>query len=272
MFLRCTQHAGLMLRALLYVKAFSGVVLNHPLDETIAPGAQMNEGSVSTSLGLRGFPALSEHLMLERDLELLKHTESSLHALNISSRGSLERIERAKQTGASVSSSVPAMNLLLTDSALQDFNGLCKGKPVLRSEEDRKALLKGLRSGSIDVVSSNHQPLEVEAKNVEFPRASFGAIGLETCYAVVQTAYKGKLSASKVQEIFARRPREIFNMAMPEIIEGAHAELTLFNCAESWTLGAGHLRSKSRNTPFVGRTFVGRVLGTVHNDAYYFNG
>jgi len=266
------QHAGLMMRALLYAKAFSGVVLNHPLDKSISPNAQMNEGVVSTALGMRGFPALSEHLMLERDLELLDHTDSKLHVLNISSAGSLERVERAKRAGANVSSSVPAINLLFNEEAMQGFNASAKVLPVLRTESDRNALLKGLKDSTIDVVSSNHQPIEVEEKNVEFPRAAFGAIGLETCYPVVQTACKGKLSATKVFEIFAMRPRAIFNLAVPQITEGEQAEFTLFTCTDNWTLGLGHLRSKSRNTPFLGQKFTGKVMGTVHNGQYHFNG
>lgn len=266
------QHAGLMMRALLYVKAFDGLVINHPLDESIAPGAQINEGAVSTALGMRGFPELSEHLMLERDLELLRHTDSKLHALNISSQGSLSRIKAAKAAGLKVTSSVPALNLILSESAMENFNVMTKVLPVLRTEQDRQALLKGLKSGDIDIVSSNHRPLEVELKDLEFPRAEFGALGLETCYPTVQTAFKGKLQAKKVAEIFAYRPRQMFNMPIPEIAEGSPAEFTIFNCDEQWTLGSGHLRSKSRNTPFLGTEFTGKVLGTVHNDQYFFHG
>ncbi|NNE29668.1 MAG: dihydroorotase [Saprospiraceae bacterium] len=264
------QHSGLMMRALLYAKSFGGVVLNSPHDASIAPGGQMHEGKVSTSMGLTGLPDLAEHLMLERDLELLRHTESRLHVLNISSKGSLRRIRQAKKSGLDVSASVPALNLLLIDKAVEGFDVMTKVTPPLREEGDRKALLKGLKDGTLDLVSSNHRPLEVEAKNVEFPRAEFGSIGLESCYPVVQTAFEGGLDPEDVFEIFCQRPRNIFGLSVPEIAQGEPAELTIFNCQEEWTLGAGHLLSKSQNTPLIGHSFLGKVLGTIHNGEHFF--
>jgi len=264
------QHAGLLQRALLYAKSFDGLIMNHPLDDTLAKEGLMHEGVVSTSLGMKGIPEISETMMLQRDLTLLEYTDSRLHLSNISSAESVRKVAAAQKAGKKVSCSVPAMNLLLNDESLLGFDVQAKVKPVLRSEKDRKALIKGVKNGVVTFVSSNHQPLEMEAKAVEFPRASFGSIGLETCFAVVNTAMAGQLTAEEVHQLFAKNPRRLLKIEIPELKEGAEANLTLFSLDETWSFGPGHIRSKSQNTPFKGREFTGRPLGTVLRDKHYF--
>jgi len=264
------QHAGLLQRALLYVKSFDGLVMNHPNDSTLSKDGQMHEGNVSSSLGMKGIPDISETLMLQRDLTLLSYTESKLHVSNISSAESLKLVTAAKKAGQAVTCSVPAINLALNDEALNDYDVQVKVLPVLRKEKDRKALLKGIKNQQISFVSSNHQPLEREAKAVEFPRAEFGAIGLESCFATVNTALEGNLDATEVQQLFAVSPRTVLGIEIPTLEVGAEANITLFNLDEEWTFGPGHIRSKSQNTPFLGTKFKGRALGTVLRKAYHF--
>ena len=264
------QHAGLLQRALLYVKSFDGLIFNQPLDDTLAKDGLMHEGKVSTSLGMRGIPEISETLMVQRDLSLLNYTDSRLHLSNISSGESVKAINAAQKAGHKVSCSVPAMNLLLNEEAMQNFDVQAKVKPVLRSEKDRKALIKAVKNGVIAFVSSNHQPLEQEAKAVEFPRASFGAIGLETCFAVVNTAMEGDLTAEDIYRLFVENPRKLLKIDLPQLEEGSEANLTLFSTDEVWNFGPGHIRSKSQNTPFKGSSFTGKALGTVLRDKYHF--
>ena len=187
------QDGGLMLRALQYVTAFDGVVINQPMDTGIAGGGQLHEGFVSTSLGMKGIPNLAEELMVQRDLELLAYTSSRLHLANISTAGAVDHIRAAKADGLNVTCSVAALNLAFDDEGLWEFDTNMKVLPPLRSAADRLALHEGLQDGTIDVVTSNHVPLEEELKKLEFPFAAFGATGLETAFALAHTHLEEKL-------------------------------------------------------------------------------
>lgn len=254
------QHAGLLMRALLYVKTFGGLVINQPLDDTIAPGGQMHEGLMSTMLGMRGIPSLAEELMVERDLRLLAYTESRLHLANISTAGSVARIRAAKQAGLAVTASVPALNLLFTDEAIADFESNFKVMPPLRSETDRQALLAGLADGTLDWVSSNHHALEEEAKMLEFPYADFGAIGLQTCFGLICTATAGLMDLDALVDRMSLRPRHTLGLPPAAIAVGAPADCTLFQPDHSWALAVQDIRSKSKNTPLLGYSLTGRPI------------
>ncbi len=255
-------HSGLLLRALDYSKAFDGLIINHPHDPSLIPGGQMHEGSVSTSMGLRGIPSISEVMMLERDIQLLDYSQSKLHVLNISTAKAVELVRQAKARGLNITASVPAMNLTYTDEALQGFDVNYKVLPPLRDEHERAALEAGLQDGTIDCITSNHRPLEPEAKHLEFPNADFGVISLETTFALLHT--KQILSLAQLVEKLAQHPRKVLNLEMPNIQAGNLANLTIFNTHLQWTYTADTIQSRSKNTPFIGKDFKGKVIAVLN--------
>ncbi len=257
------QDGGLMMRALQYVKPFDGVILNQPHDKSIAPGGQMNEGIVSTSLGLRGIPDMAEELMVQRDLHLVEYTDGRLHFQNISTAGAVKLIREAKKKGLRVTASVAAMNIGCDDGLLLDFDSNFKVMPPLREHSDIKAIQTGLKDGTIDCITSNHTPLDEEAKNLEFPHADFGAIGLETAFALSRTHSHKFLSVSQLVEKFALAPRKILGLPLPEIALGAAANFTIFDPDEQWVFSEKDIRSKSKNTPFLSWTLRGKVLAVI---------
>jgi dihydroorotase len=223
---------------------------------------------MSTSLGLRGIPVISEELMVQRDVFLAEYTGSRLHLLNISTAGSVRLVKAAKAKGLNVTASVAAMNLACDDSLLFDFDCNFKVMPPLRDKTDLKALQKGLKDGTIDCITSNHTPLDAEAKNLEFPFAAFGAIGLETAFALSNTHLKGILNTEQLVEKLAIAPRQILGLEVPEIAEGAPADLTIFDPEREWTFTEKDIFSKSKNTPFTGWNFKGKALAIVRKNQF----
>jgi len=265
------QHAGIMLRALQYVKAFDGVVVNQPLEASIASGGQMHEGGVSTALGVPGIPSLAEEMMVERDLHLLRYAESRLHLANISTKGAVERIRAAKAEGLRVTCSVPVLNLVQDESALASFDSRFKVMPPLRSAADREALQEGLLDGTIDMIVSNHQPLEEELKKLEFSYAEFGSTGLETLYALCCTYLDSWLEEEQLVEKIAYRPRQIFGLPLPEIAVGQPAELTIFHPEAAWTYERDQVYSRSFNSPYLGQPLRGRAIAVINNGQSFVN-
>jgi len=259
------QDNGLLLRALQYVRPFEGVVMHQPLDAGIAGEGQMHEGVVSTSLGMKGIPSLAEELMVERDLYLLAYADSSLHLANISTAGAVQQIREAKARGLRVTASVAAMNLVFDDEALDDFDSNFKVLPPVRHASDREALIAGLLDGTIDFINSNHMPVDEEGKKREFPYADFGAIGLETAFAASWAALKNKAPVGKMVEWLAVHPRKRFGLPVPKIEAEQPANLTVFDPEQTWTFSTDDIRSKSKNSPFVGRKLSGRVLAIINN-------
>lgn len=259
------QDNGLLLRALQYVRPFEGIVVHQPLDAGIAGEGQMHEGIVSTSLGMKGIPSLAEELMVERDLYLLAYADSNLHLPNISTAGAVQQIREAKARGLRVTASVAAMNLVFDDEALNDFDSDFKVLPPVRHASDREALIAGLLDGTIDFITSNHVPVDEEGKKREFPYADFGAIGLETAFAASWDVLKNKASVEKMVAWLAVHPRMRFSVPMPQIEAGQTANLTIFDPDLDWTFTANDIRSKSKNSPFVGRKLTGRVLAIINN-------
>lgn len=261
---KALQDAGLLLRALQYAKAFNGLVINEPHHKTIAGSGQMHEGVLSTSLGMKGIPTLAEEIIVQRDLSVLEYAAGRLHLHLISSAKSVVLIRAAKKAGLPVTASAAVANLCFTDEKLIDFDTNWKLLPPLRSQTDTDALLEGLADGTIDFICSNHTPWDEEAKNLEFPYAEFGMIGLETTFALCRTFLSNKLSVSDIVEKMAAAPRRVLGLPLPEIRPGAPAELTLFDPDMEWVFGENDVRSKSRNTPFVGQPLKGKVLGIVN--------
>jgi len=260
------QDAGLLLRALQYASGFNGLIINQPHHKTIAAGGQMHEGVASTMLGLKGLPALAEELMVQRDLSLLEYAGGRLHLHLISTAKSVVLVRAAKRAGLPVTCSVAVANLCFTDEKLTTFNSNWKLLPPLRSTADTEALLEGLVDGTIDFICSNHTPWDEEAKNLEFPYAEFGMIGLETAFSLCRTFLDKKLSVNILVEKMAIQPRRVLGLPIPELTVGSRAELTIFQPDEEWIFEEKNIRSKSRNTPFIGQTLRGSVLGIVNGE------
>ncbi len=262
---KSVQDPGLLLRALQYAQVFDGLVMNFPNDRSISGAGQIHEGLTSVSLGLTGIPSMAEELMLERDLQLLTYSGGRLQAANISTAHSVALVKAAKKAGYSVTASIAAMNLAFDESMLADFDPNYKVSPPLRSKKDREALQKGLADGVIDFIASNHVPVDSEGKNVEFAYAAFGAIGLETAWALANTFLKGRLTIEELVEKWAVNARRILRLPVPVIAEGKPANLTIFDPALEWVVDDRRFLSKSVNTPLTGMKLTGKVLGVVNN-------
>ena len=263
---RPVQDAGLMERALLYAQGFDALVFSYPEDTAIAGKAKVNEGEISTLLGMKGIPSLAEELMIARDLYLAEYTGSKIHFSTISTTRSVELIREAKRKGLEVTCDVAAYHLVLTDEALINFDSQYKVKPPLRTQDDVEALIKGLTDGTIDAIVSQHTPQEVEFKDVEFEVAEYGMIGLQTAFSL---ALKSGLDINLIIQKLAVSPREILNLAVPVITEGQAANLVLFDMDAEWEYTRKNNRSKSNNSPFLGQNLKGKVLLTLNNNYLY---
>ena len=255
--------AGLLMRALLYAKNFKGLLLAHCDEKTISLNGQMNEGKMSTSLGLKGIPALAEEVMVARNLFLCEYTNGKIHFQSVSTAGSVDLIRQAKKKGLKVTASVNAHHLALDDSSLSEFDTNCKINPPLRIKEDMDALKKGLADGTIDAITSDHSPEDEETKKVEFDYAAFGMIGLETCFALANTYSNLKLN--DLVKKFAVNPRQILGLPVPKIKEKEKANLTFFLPNKEWKFEEKNIRSKSKNSPFIGKKMKGKVMAVVNN-------
>jgi dihydroorotase len=260
---RPVQDAGLMERALLYVQGFGAKVISYPEDIAIAGKAKVNEGIVSTMLGMKGIPSLAEELMIARDLYLAEDSNSEIHFTTISTTHAVELIRDAKQKGIKVTCDVAAHNLVLTDEALEGFDSLYKVKPPLRTQADVNALIAGLKDGTIDAIVSQHTPHEIEFKDVEFEVAEYGIIGLQTTFAL---AIKAGLPVELIVEKLSVNPRKILNIDAVVFAEGQPANLVLLDTSADWEYTRAVNRSKSYNSPFIGQNLKGKVLLTCNNN------
>lgn len=263
---RPVQDAGLMERALLYAQGFDALVFSYPEDTAIAGKAKVNEGEISTLLGMKGIPSLAEELMIARDLYLAEYTVSKIHFSTISTARSVELIREAKRKGLEVTCDVAAHHLVLTDEALMGFDSMYKVKPPLRTKDDVTALIKGLKDGTIDAIVSQHTPHEVEFKDVEFEVAEYGIVGLQTALAL---ALRSGLPVEMLVDKLAINPREILGVAVPVIAEGEQANLVLFDTDAEWEYTGKNNRSKSINSPFIGHNLKGKVLLTYNNQQIF---
>jgi len=264
------QTSGLLLKALQYVKAFEGILIQVPIDKSIGTHGLMNEGIVSTRLGLPGLPAIAEEIIVKRDIDLLKYTGSKLHISGISTAVSLEAIAEAKKEGLTISCSVTPYHLYFSDEDLMDYDTNLKVNPPLRSKEDRLALREGIVNGTIDCIASHHLPQNWDNKTCEFEYAKAGMIGLETAFAVVNSVLP-ELSNNQLVKIFSTTARTIFNLPAIIIEEGADAELTLFSRNCTTILTKENIKSKSHNSPFVQKELKGKVIGTITKGNIYLN-
>ena len=265
---RPVLESGLMSRALLYAKGFDGLIFSFPEDTSIAGKGKMNEGVVSTYLGMKGIPSLAEEVHISRDLYLAEYNECPVHFSTISSANSVELIRNAKKKGLNVTCDVAAHHLVLTDDALEGFESNYKVKPPLRTSQDVSALLKGVKDGTIDAIVSQHTPHEIEFKEVEFEIASFGIIGLQT---VLPLALESGLAPETIVEKLSINPRKVLNLEVPAIEEGEEANVVLFDTDAEWVFDANSNKSKSSNSPFFNTVLKGKVLLACNNGQVYNN-
>lgn len=265
------HNPNMLYRALLYTQAFNGLIINFPHTKELAYQGVMNEGEVSTQLGLKGIPELAEYLMISRDIELLSYAEGKLHFSCISTAKSIEIISAARKRKLNVSCDVAAYSLLLSDEELTDFDSNYKTLPPLRSKKTIKALIKGIKNGTISAVCSDHQAEDIETKKKEFDYASFGMINLQTAFSVANTALQKEVSITEIIHLFTTGPAEILNLRKNKIEEGEKAELTLFQPKKKYVFDEAKIKSKSKNSPFIGKELSGAVVGIINNGKVQLN-
>jgi dihydroorotase len=256
------ENDNLMKIALLYAQNFDGLVLSFPKNNAIAGEGIANEGVNSTRLGLKGIPALAEHIQIARDLFLLEYTGGKLHIPTISTTKSVTLIKEAKKKGLKVTCSVAAHHLVLTDDELYGFDSNFKTNPPLRTKEDIKALQKGIKSGDIDVITSDHNPIDIEHKKVEFSEAKDGLIGLESAFGAVNSV----LDLEDFICCFTTKPKEIFGIENHSIQEGNIADISLFNPELVTIFSEENILSTSKNSAFINKKLKGKAYGIFANN------
>jgi dihydroorotase len=264
------QSAGLLMKAMQYVKAFEGVIIQIPDDKSVGANGLMHEGIVSTRLGLPGKPMMAEELLVARDIKLARYTESKIHFTGVTSPRSLDYIRRAKEGGLSVTCSVTPYHLFFTDEDLQEYDTNLKVYPPLRTGKEVSALKQAILDGTIDCIATHHMPHEYDSKVLEFEYAKNGMTGLETTYAVLKTAMP-EVPESRWVELLSTNPRKIFGLQSVSLQKGAAASITIYEPATAITVEEKRFQSKSRNSAFSGKQLTGKVRGIVNGDKVFIN-
>lgn len=266
------QNEGVLTLGLQYLQTVDGLLMVSPEIESISPNGQMNEGIPSTLLGMKGLPSLSEELAIIRSLELLKYSGGRIHFSNISTARSVGLIREAKAFGLQVSCDICAHQIYFTDFDMMAFDTFRKVKPPFRTEKDIEAIWAGLRDNTIDAITSSHSPQDQESKQLEFDLAEFGILGLETAFACINSKRPKDFPIEDLVEKLTTNPRKILKLAQPKIAVGETAKLTLFDEKHRWVFSKSDIKSKSKNTPFVGESFVGKAFGIVNGEKVEFFG
>jgi dihydroorotase len=264
------QNSGLLIRALEYLKLLpDSILINCCNDFNIAGHGQMHEGKTSTSLGLKGIPALAESVNVQRDLSILKYTNSKLLIHKLSSVDSIPFLKNEKSKQKNLFASVSIFNLIFEDELMTSFNVNLKLDPPIRGNRDRKALLKAIADGVIDIICSDHTPWDTEKKDLEFQSASFGAISLETSFAAFNTYLANELNLDNWVQSASLKPASILNLPKHTIQSGSKCDLTWFNPELEWIYKQDQIKSVSKNSPFIGQTLKGKVLGTYSKNKFH---
>lgn len=272
----CVFDPLVMRRALEYVKKFDGVIAQHAQEPRLTQGSQMNEGIVSSQLGLKGWPAIAEEAIIARDVLLADHVQSRLHICHLTTAGGVEIIRWAKSRGIKVTAEVTPHHLLLTDELARSYDPIFKVNPPLRTENDVMALREALADGTIDIVATDHAPHPSETKECEWQEASFGMLGLETALSIVNKTMveTGLMKWSDVADRMSYAPARIglYENQGQKIAVGAPAHLAVMNPTATYRVDRDMVASRSRNTPFHGMELPGRVLATVFDGRVVFEG
>lgn len=264
--------SGLMRKAMEYVRPFGIPVITHAEDTGLSAGGVMNEGFVSTELGLRGIPSASEEVGVVRDIILCELTGTPLHICHVSTKGSVRLVREAKKRGAKVTAEATPHHFTLTDKLVYGYNTDAKMNPPLRTQEDVDAILEGIADGTIDVIATDHAPHSQDEKNVEFDLAPFGIVGLETALSLsLELVEKGIITLDEMIKKLTVAPSEIVGIERGTLVPGSIADLVVFDPGMSRTVNAGEFFSKSRNTPFSGWELKGVVSNTIVSGKVVFS-
>ena len=263
---RPVPNAGIMRRAMQYAKDFDLPVIDHCEDKSLSAGGVMHEGRVSLLLGLKGMPALAEEIDVVRDILIAKETGAHIHIAHVSTKGTIEAVRRAKNEGIKVTCEVAPHHFTLTDRSVEGYDTNTKMAPPLRSEEHLEALIEGIKDGTIDAIASDHAPHHADEKALEFDRAPFGIIGLETSIGIALTelVHKGIIGLERLVELCSTNPAKILRLTDRGTLKiGSVADVTILDPDKQWTYINSESRSKSRNSPFDKREFRGGVVATI---------
>jgi len=266
---KCVHDPLLMRRALEYVKTFDGVVAQHAQDPRLTEGAQMNEGALSSELGLKGWPAVAEESIIARDVLLAEHTGARLHICHLSTAGSVEVVRWAKARGVQVTAEVTPHHLVLTEELARSYDARYKVNPPLRRDEDVRALRAAVAEGVIDIIATDHAPHPAESKDCEWDAAAFGMVGLESAVsiAVLALVNEGHTSWAELEQLLSHKPAAIGRLeGHPDVLQkGEVADLTLIDPAAESVFSLSHLKGLSKNSPYLDMRLPGRVVFTVRH-------
>jgi dihydroorotase len=246
------KDSGVLLRALQYVQPFNGLIITMPFDKTLVGDGQVNESEISVRMGMKGITNLSEYSVVQRDIELLKYAGGKLHFVGISTKESIELIRKAKAEQLNVTCSVFVHHLISDESDVKNFDSNYKVFPPLRTQDDQQALFEGLKDGTVDCISTQHTPLNIDEKNVEFEVADFGIIGLETAFGLLNKKLENVISKERLIELLSTNPRKIIN-------QKTNSDFIILNFEEEYTISEKNIKSKSKNTPYIGKPLKGKV-------------
>jgi dihydroorotase len=257
---KAMDKASIQKIALQYVQDFDGLVISFCQEKTLRGNGVVNEGVVSTRLGLKGIPAMAEEIDLIRNLSILEYTGGKMHVPTISTAKSVALIKEAKKKGLNVTCSVSVHHLTLNETVLEGFDSRYKVAPPLQTEANRKALIKGITDGTIDMITSDHNPIDIEHKKLEFDLAKNGTIGLETAFGMLQNVLSTEIIVEKLVN-----GKTVFGLEKNKIEVGQKASLSLFNTNETSVFTKENILSKSKNSAFLGQTLKGKVYGIYNN-------
>ena len=262
---KCVMNAALYRRAMEYTLPFGTPLISHAEDHQLSKGGAMNEGVVSTELGIPGVPAAAEDIMVARDILLAELTGAHVHIAHLSTAGAVRLVRDAKARGVKVTAEVTPHHLVLTEEAVRSFDASTKMNPPLRTKRDLEAVIEGLVDGTIDCIATDHAPHAVSEKEGEYDRAAFGIVGLETAVALLmdRLVAPGTLPLATLVARLSRDPARLLNLPGGSLAAGAPADLTLLDPAARWTVDPAKFASRSRNTPFAGWTVTGRPWKTI---------
>ncbi|MFM9944612.1 MAG: dihydroorotase [Bacteroidia bacterium] len=258
-------NSGALQRALLYTKNFDGLIFSHAEDKNLSNGGFVNESSNTASLGLKHFAAHAEYTEVAREIEIARYTESRLHFSHISTAQSVDLIKKAKAEGLKMSCDVSILHLILTDKTLETFDANLKLMPPLRSEKDRKALIKGINDGTIDCIVSDHNPQSPEHKVVEFNYSPFGAITIQILFSLYNQFLSKDISLENFVKATSQNPRKILNLSIASIEENSPANLAIFDTDKEWEFNTKTNKSLSSNSHLMGTKLKGQCVFIINN-------
>jgi dihydroorotase len=267
----CVMDSLVMRRALEYSKMHKKPVISHSEDKNLSRNGVMNEGALSTRMGLRGIPTQAESIMVNRDIALAHLTGGRLHLAHISTEESVGAVRKAKKANQNITCEVTVHHLFLTEDAVNGYNANAKMMPPLRTERDIRALIKGLKDGTIDCIVTDHAPHTEEEKESGFDNAPFGVIGFETALSLAMELQESGLTSGQVISLFTSGPARVLGIDRGVIKEGKRADIAIFNPVVEWIYRKEDILSKSKNSPFIGRKMKGMVVTTIYKGRIVFS-